>query len=145
MEIKRVEKIQCIAGIDLTPPLPPHSKPHNYTITPVDCWDGPTEPIIYHGKTLTTKISFRSVIQEIAKKAFVATELVATATRSDLRPLPYYRLLTFTFRILCDCDRTQSLTHPDLKQSYLLTQRNRGNAHILVNPRPPIAEMPTSS
>lgn len=28
----------------------------------LDCWDGPGYPIIYHGRTLTSKISFKNVI-----------------------------------------------------------------------------------
>mmetsp|Transcript_6992 Transcript_6992/g.16227 ORF Transcript_6992/g.16227 Transcript_6992/m.16227 type:complete len:826 (-) Transcript_6992:326-2803(-) len=38
----------------------------------LDCWDGEKddEPIITHGHTLCTKISFRSVVETIAKNAF---------------------------------------------------------------------------
>ncbi|ESO87010.1 hypothetical protein LOTGIDRAFT_51557, partial [Lottia gigantea] len=37
----------------------------------LDCWDGPNEePIIYHGHTLTSKISFRGVIEAIYEHAF---------------------------------------------------------------------------
>jgi phosphatidylinositol phospholipase C delta len=37
----------------------------------LDCWDGPgKEPIITHGMTLCTKISFRDVIKAIAENAF---------------------------------------------------------------------------
>ncbi|NXK90001.1 PLCZ1 phosphodiesterase, partial [Formicarius rufipectus] len=40
----------------------------------IDCWDGPNnEPIVYHGHTLTTKISFRSVIHVIDKYAFMSS------------------------------------------------------------------------
>lgn len=42
----------------------------------LDCWDGDDGlPIIYHGHTLTTKISFREVVQTIADYAFVASNL----------------------------------------------------------------------
>ena len=34
-----------------------------------------SQPIIYHGHTLTTKISFRDVVQTIAESAFVASPL----------------------------------------------------------------------
>lgn len=38
----------------------------------IDCWDGPqNEPIVYHGHTLTSKITFASVIQVVEKYAFV--------------------------------------------------------------------------
>ncbi|XP_060582672.1 inactive phospholipase C-like protein 2 [Ruditapes philippinarum] len=37
----------------------------------LDCWDGNNdEPVIYHGHTLTSKISFRHVIEAIEKYAF---------------------------------------------------------------------------
>lgn len=40
----------------------------------LDTWDGPSnEPVVYHGRTLTTKISLRSVIAAIAKYAFVSS------------------------------------------------------------------------
>ena len=42
----------------------------------LDCWDGDDgQPIIYHGHTLTTKISFRDVVQTISDYAFVASPL----------------------------------------------------------------------
>ena len=42
----------------------------------LDCWDGDDgQPIIYHGHTLTTKISFREVVQTIAAHAFVTSSL----------------------------------------------------------------------
>ncbi|XP_060069522.1 uncharacterized protein LOC132549598 [Ylistrum balloti] len=38
----------------------------------LDCWDGDDGmPIIYHGHTLTTKISFKAVVEAINKSAFV--------------------------------------------------------------------------
>jgi phosphatidylinositol phospholipase C delta len=40
----------------------------------LDCWDGPNgEPVIYHGFTRTTKISFVDVIKAVADDAFVAS------------------------------------------------------------------------
>ncbi|XP_054845106.1 1-phosphatidylinositol 4,5-bisphosphate phosphodiesterase zeta-1-like [Eublepharis macularius] len=41
----------------------------------IDCWDGQdNEPIVYHGHTLTSKISFKNVINVIHKHAFVASD-----------------------------------------------------------------------
>ncbi|XP_041850017.1 1-phosphatidylinositol 4,5-bisphosphate phosphodiesterase eta-1 isoform X2 [Melanotaenia boesemani] len=38
----------------------------------VDCWDGPDgEPMVQHGYTLTSKITFKSVLETINKYAFV--------------------------------------------------------------------------
>ncbi|XP_029613342.1 1-phosphatidylinositol 4,5-bisphosphate phosphodiesterase zeta-1-like [Salmo trutta] len=37
----------------------------------IDCWDGPsTEPIVYHGHTLTSKILFKDVIATVEQHAF---------------------------------------------------------------------------
>lgn len=40
----------------------------------LDCWDGPDEPVITHGLTLTSKIRFRDVVQVIREYAFEASE-----------------------------------------------------------------------
>jgi hypothetical protein len=42
----------------------------------LDCWDGPDvkEPIIYHGHTLTSKITFRDVIKTIRDHGFTTTD-----------------------------------------------------------------------
>jgi len=41
----------------------------------VDCWDGADdEPVVYHGHTLTSKISFKSAVDCIDEYAFVASE-----------------------------------------------------------------------
>jgi phosphatidylinositol phospholipase C delta len=36
----------------------------------LDCWDGPKEPIITHGKTFTTKINFRDVLTNLRENSF---------------------------------------------------------------------------
>jgi phosphatidylinositol phospholipase C, delta len=41
----------------------------------LDCWDGADgQPVIFHGHTLTSKISFKDVIRAIRDYAFVATD-----------------------------------------------------------------------
>ncbi|KAL6107326.1 plcg2 [Pungitius sinensis] len=40
----------------------------------LDCWEGPGEPIIYHGWTRTTKIKFEDVVKAINDHAFVTSE-----------------------------------------------------------------------
>jgi hypothetical protein len=41
----------------------------------LDCWDGADgQPIVYHGYTLTTKITFASVIDAVADSGFIASE-----------------------------------------------------------------------
>jgi hypothetical protein len=41
----------------------------------LDCWDGPDKvPIIYHGHTLTSKITFKEVLETVRDYAFKTTE-----------------------------------------------------------------------
>ncbi|XP_061438066.1 1-phosphatidylinositol 4,5-bisphosphate phosphodiesterase zeta-1-like [Rhineura floridana] len=41
----------------------------------IDCWDGPNnEPVVYHGHTLTSKITFQNVINVVHKHAFEASD-----------------------------------------------------------------------
>jgi len=39
----------------------------------VDVWDGPDEPVIYHGRTLTSKLPAREALAAIGKYAFIAS------------------------------------------------------------------------
>ena len=39
----------------------------------MDIYDGEIEPVIYHGKTLTTKVPLRDICQAIMRYAFVAS------------------------------------------------------------------------
>lgn len=48
------------------------STPTTYLIA-VDIYDGDSGPVIFHGKTLTSKVSLREVCAAIAKYAFVAS------------------------------------------------------------------------
>ncbi|SRR6266436_10303385 len=41
--------------------------------TTVDIYDGDKEPVVYHGKTLTTKVPLRKACEAIAKYAFVVS------------------------------------------------------------------------
>ena len=40
----------------------------------IDCWDGPRDPIVFHGHTLTSKIKFSDVVVAINEHAFVASD-----------------------------------------------------------------------
>lgn len=53
-----------------------HSKTNiiDYEITyAVDIYDGPLEPMIFHGKTLTSKVSLRQVCKAILRYAFIVS------------------------------------------------------------------------
>lgn len=44
----------------------------------LDVWDGPSEPIVYHGHTLTSKITFRDAIQACKETAFSTSSYPVT-------------------------------------------------------------------
>ncbi|KAL6475201.1 hypothetical protein MHYP_G00162410 [Metynnis hypsauchen] len=43
---------------------------HSCHCVELDCWNGDKEPLIYHGHTLTSRVSFREVVETIAEYAF---------------------------------------------------------------------------
>jgi len=48
-------------------------RPFAHIFTQVDIYDSEVEPVIFHGKTLTPKVSLREVCETIAKYGFVAS------------------------------------------------------------------------
>ncbi|TFK31912.1 1-phosphatidylinositol-4,5-bisphosphate phosphodiesterase 1 [Crucibulum laeve] len=46
---------------------------HSCRSVELDIYDGDEEPMIYHGKTLTSKVSLRDICQAIAKYAFITS------------------------------------------------------------------------
>lgn len=49
------------------------AQPLVLSFTTVDIWDGDDGPAIFHGRTLTTKVSLQDVVRAIARYAFVAS------------------------------------------------------------------------
>uniref|UniRef100_A0A3Q3WB27 Phosphoinositide phospholipase C n=1 Tax=Mola mola TaxID=94237 RepID=A0A3Q3WB27_MOLML len=65
---------------------------------PVDCWEGPGEPIIYHGWTRTTKIKFEDVVKAINDHAFVTSEFPVILSIEEHCPLEQQRQMARIFR-----------------------------------------------
>lgn len=70
----------------------------NFEMT-VDIHDGDTEPVIYHGKTLTTKVPLREVCQAIMKYAFVASPYPIIISAEVHCTLPQQELIASIMRL----------------------------------------------
>ncbi|XP_060892389.1 1-phosphatidylinositol 4,5-bisphosphate phosphodiesterase gamma-2-like isoform X1 [Labrus mixtus] len=64
----------------------------------LDCWEGPGEPIIYHGWTRTTKIKFEDVVKAINNHAFVTSEFPLILSIEEHCPLEQQRQMARIFR-----------------------------------------------
>ncbi|XP_075994360.1 1-phosphatidylinositol 4,5-bisphosphate phosphodiesterase gamma-2 [Genypterus blacodes] len=64
----------------------------------LDCWEGPGEPIIYHGWTRTTKIKFEDVVKAINEHAFVTSEFPVILSIEEHCPIEQQRQMARIFR-----------------------------------------------
>lgn len=65
----------------------------------MDCWDGPDgEPLIFHGRTLTTKIKFIDVVRTIKDHAFVTSDLPVILSIEDHCSIKQQQFMAQTFR-----------------------------------------------
>ncbi|KAJ7997753.1 hypothetical protein DPEC_G00215400 [Dallia pectoralis] len=75
----------------------------------LDCWDGPSEPIIYHGWTRTTKIKFEDVVKAINDHAFVTSEYPVVLSIEEHCCVEQQRQMARIFR---DVFQDKLLTEP---------------------------------
>ncbi|KAF7658022.1 hypothetical protein LDENG_00018360 [Lucifuga dentata] len=64
----------------------------------LDCWEGPGEPIIYHGWTRTTKIKFEDVVKAINEHAFVTSDFPVILSIEEHCPIEQQRQMARIFR-----------------------------------------------
>ncbi|XP_066475456.1 1-phosphatidylinositol 4,5-bisphosphate phosphodiesterase epsilon-1 [Tiliqua scincoides] len=65
----------------------------------LDCWDGDDGmPIIYHGHTLTTKISFKEVVEAIERNAFITSDMPVIISIENHCSLPQQRKMADIFK-----------------------------------------------
>ena len=83
----------------------------------LDCWDGDDgHPIIYHGHTLTTKISFRDVVKTISDYAFVSSPFPVILSIENHCSLPQQMKMAAIFRELLG-DKLVTSPHSDHETS----------------------------
>uniref|UniRef100_A0A6J0UP01 Phosphoinositide phospholipase C n=1 Tax=Pogona vitticeps TaxID=103695 RepID=A0A6J0UP01_9SAUR len=82
----------------------------------IDCWDGPNEePVVYHGHTLTSKITFQNVINVIHKHAFEASDYpIVLSLENHCSPPQQEKMAAHMLDILRDtlCTSTLDDTMP---------------------------------
>ncbi|XP_053161906.1 1-phosphatidylinositol 4,5-bisphosphate phosphodiesterase epsilon-1 isoform X2 [Hemicordylus capensis] len=65
----------------------------------LDCWDGDDGmPVIYHGHTLTTKISFKEVVEAIDRSAFITSDMPVVISIENHCSLPQQRKMADIFK-----------------------------------------------
>ncbi|RWS23241.1 1-phosphatidylinositol 4:5-bisphosphate phosphodiesterase gamma-1-like protein, partial [Leptotrombidium deliense] len=64
----------------------------------MDCWDGESSPIIYHGFTLTSKISFIDVLKVIKEHAFVTSDYPLILSIENHCKLSQQRIMAEEFK-----------------------------------------------
>ncbi|XP_065598593.1 1-phosphatidylinositol 4,5-bisphosphate phosphodiesterase zeta-1 [Cyrtonyx montezumae] len=70
----------------------------------IDCWDGSNnDPVVYHGHTLTSKLSFCSVIHAVEKYAFAASDYpVVLSLENHCSPKQQEMMAQYLINILGD-------------------------------------------
>lgn len=67
----------------------------------LDCWDGPEDaPIIYHGHTLTSKITLDSVLMAIKEYAFKASRYPVILSIENHCSLPQQKVMAHQFKTI---------------------------------------------
>jgi phosphatidylinositol phospholipase C, delta len=66
---------------------------HTFILCTVDIYDGDTEPMIFHGKSFTSKVSLREVCLAIAKYGFVASPYPIIISAEIHCSLPFQDLI----------------------------------------------------
>ncbi|XP_032076987.1 1-phosphatidylinositol 4,5-bisphosphate phosphodiesterase zeta-1-like [Thamnophis elegans] len=112
----------------------------------IDCWDGPNnEPVVYHGHTLTSKITFQNVINVIQKHAFESSDYpIILSLENHCSPPQQERMAAHLLDILRDslCTTTidnavpSELPSPEqLKFKILIKNKKAGSLQDTLNRR----------
>ncbi|XP_053407871.1 uncharacterized protein LOC123546334 isoform X3 [Mercenaria mercenaria] len=100
----------------------------------LDCWDGDDGlPIIYHGHTLTTKISFKLVVEAINRSAFVTSPYPVILSLENHCSIAQQQKMAHIFRtVFGDKLVTQFLFDSDFTDDPVLPSPNQLRYKILI-------------
>ena len=113
----------------------------------LDCWDGDDgSPVIYHGHTFTTKISFKSVVDAINKSAFVASPYPVILSIENHCSLQQQARMAQIFQsIFGDKLVSKFLFDTDYNDDPMLPSPTQLKHKILIKNKKIVMEMPTTS
>ncbi|NWI19117.1 PLCE1 phosphodiesterase, partial [Crypturellus soui] len=100
----------------------------------LDCWDGDDGmPIIYHGHTLTTKISFKEVVEAIDRNAFITSDMPVIISIENHCSLPQQRKMADIFKgVFGDKLVTKFLFESDFSDDPMLPSPGQLKGKILL-------------
>ena len=100
----------------------------------LDCWDGDDGfPIIYHGKTLTTKIMFREVVEAINRAAFVTSPYPIIVSVENHCSISQQKKMAQIFKaVFADKLVTNFLFEEDFEENPYLPSPNQLKYRILI-------------
>ena len=111
----------------------------------LDLWDGPTEPIIYHGRTLTSRISAKDVFLAIKQFAFVKSNLPVILSFELHCGIPQQDMIAdFLIEIFGDALHTEQTPGPPDFEEFLPSPNMLLNKILIKNKVNSIPQDPTS-
>ncbi|XP_056335007.1 1-phosphatidylinositol 4,5-bisphosphate phosphodiesterase gamma-2 isoform X2 [Danio aesculapii] len=95
----------------------------------LDCWNGPNEPVIYHGRTMTSKIKFKDVVKAINDHAFTTSQYPVVLSIEEHCDIKQQKMMA---QILQDVFQDKLLTEPLDSEAEHLPSPNQLEGKIII-------------
>uniref|UniRef100_A0A671L5V3 Phosphoinositide phospholipase C n=1 Tax=Sinocyclocheilus anshuiensis TaxID=1608454 RepID=A0A671L5V3_9TELE len=95
----------------------------------LDCWNGPEEPVIYHGRTMTSKIKFKDVVKAINDHAFITSEYPVVLSIEEHCDIKQQKMMA---QMLRDVFQDKLLTEPLEPEADDLPSPNQLKGKIII-------------
>ncbi|KAG1936965.1 1-phosphatidylinositol 4,5-bisphosphate phosphodiesterase gamma-2 [Pimephales promelas] len=95
----------------------------------LDCWNGPDEPVIYHGRTITSKIKFKDAVKAINDHAFVTSEYPVVLSIEEHCDIKQQKMMA---QMLRDVFQDKLLTKPLDPEAVHLPSPNQLKGKIII-------------
>nr|XP_021323447.1 1-phosphatidylinositol 4,5-bisphosphate phosphodiesterase gamma-2 [Danio rerio] len=95
----------------------------------LDCWNGPDEPVIFHGRTMTSKIKFKDVVKAINNHAFATSQYPVVLSIEEHCDIKQQKMMAQTLR---DVFQDKLLTEPLDPEAEHLPSPNQLKGKIII-------------